>query len=180
MSSLYRTLRTKAGCTLAVLLTWAYMWGSCFSICGDGATSFVQHLECTTSDVQHLGCTTNEYTTPWIYNTWIYNNLDVQHLEYTTPWMYNTLNVQPLNVQHKLYSVFILLIEGGGRHYSLHDSCLPIKFTNPSISQSRLYSSLSFIRLILTNTQVSSTLVFPDSFLQSHKFTKGNKIRMKF
>ena len=66
------------------------------------------------------------------------------------------------------------------RPRSLHNPCLPIKFTNPSISQSRLYSSLSFIRLILTNTQVSSTLVFPDSFLQSHKFTKGNKIRMKF
>ena len=66
------------------------------------------------------------------------------------------------------------------RPHSLHNPCLPIKFTNPSISQSRLYSSLSFIRLILTNTQVSSTLVFPDSFLQSHKFTKGNKIRMKF
>ena len=55
-----------------------------------GATSFVQNLECTTSDVQHLDCTTHECTTPSIYNTWIYNNLNVQHLEYTTPRMYNT------------------------------------------------------------------------------------------
>ena len=115
-------------------------------------------------NIQHLEYTTHEYTTTWMYNT-----LNIQHLECTT-----------LECTTQTLFCFYFIKRGGGRHYSLHNSCLPIKFTNPSISQSRLYSSLSFIRLILTNTQVSSTLVFPDSFLQSHKFTKGNKIRMKF
>ena len=45
-----------------------------------GATSFVQHLGCTTP------C--------------LYNNLFVQHLVCTTTCLYNTLNVQHLNVQH--------------------------------------------------------------------------------
>ena len=44
-----------------------------------GATSFVQHLECTTLECTTLVCTTYECTTPWIYNT-----LNIQHLECTT------------------------------------------------------------------------------------------------
>ena len=40
----------------------------------EGATSFVQHLECTTLECTTLGC-----TTPCLYN-----NLFVQHLECTT------------------------------------------------------------------------------------------------
>ena len=43
----------------------------------------VQQVMYSTLFVQHINV-------PWMYNVWMYNNVDIQHLEYTTPWMYNT------------------------------------------------------------------------------------------